>query len=121
MKRKNVLTVMCDYCADGLWWNGGAIDCTYKKLPRSLRRLKKRIEKWQRQYEYVPVCFDLEHKLLYKKPWFKKFVEEGWEIAKEVRKLTPSSIEVHYFNEKDLERYVLHKNGRMSKLKRRPC
>jgi len=112
-KNRPTLTIMCDYCADGLWWNGGAIDTTSKKLPRQIRFLKKRISTWQQEYEFLNKgYFDPSWKVRFKskKPRNKKWLEEGRLISKKIRKIISGKVKVEYFNEETLNRECIRKS-----------
>jgi len=105
-KRKNIITVMADYCAYALWLNGVNIEYNCKDMPYSLRLLKKKLDSWSWQYE---LFFKIEESKIDKKRLefsykYKKWLKEGFKLAKLVRKMTPSRFEVEYFNEKTLKR-----------------
>ena len=105
-KRKNIITVMADYCAYALWLNGRNVEYDCKDIPYSLRLLKKKLDSWSWQYE---LFFKIEESKIDKKRLessykYKKWLKEGFELAKLVRKMTPSRFEVEYFNEKTLKR-----------------
>jgi len=115
MKRE-IINIMCDYCADGIWWNGYATKAGSKKLPYSLRLLKRRLDNWQlkyeRMYKHEYSRYELKYEILSKA--HRKFVEEGREIAKRVRKQSPVlKFKVTYFNEATLDRENI-KKGRLN-------
>jgi len=108
---KTRITVMADYCADGLWINGRATDYDSLPLPKGNLNLKKRLEKWQWDYE----CFyQLESKRfevdrLNNSKKFKDFILEGYLIAIEIRKaLNKTKYYVEYFNDYLIKRIPIN-------------
>jgi len=107
-KRKTIspkieITIMCDYCADGLWLNGGAISINH--LPKNVRFLEKRILDWQYKYEFF---YNFNNLRTSKK--FKKHVKEGYDIACILRNILPSRYKVIYFDERNAKRYTIKRN-----------
>lgn len=102
MRQKKLIVnikVMCDYCTDGLWWNGGAT--TVESLPRRVHFLKDRIRVWQDTYESfhfyrlsTKECIRLNNTAK-----MKSFIREGKLIALELKKKLPPKYRILYFNE----------------------
>lgn len=103
------VTIMCDYCADGIWWNGGASTADSKRFPYSIKIMKNRIRKWQDIYETFTFynMTNLERKLLINGYKYKQWLKEGYEIAKIIRRKLPKKITVEYFNETTAERIII--------------
>ncbi|MBT5490946.1 hypothetical protein HOK00_01170 [bacterium] len=111
MKTNTKLTIMCDYCADGLWLDGYAI--TIKDLPQKVHFLEDKINKWQQQFEILMKPFlrdDNFKEKFYQQTQMKKFIKEGYKISKLLRKKLPGRYVVEYFNELDSKR-ILIKNS----------
>jgi len=110
MKR---VTVMCDYCADGLWEDGIATDAEIlgKELNWTafeIGEIGHKAALWQEEYE----SFDLwDPKLDIKKlkdtEQFQSFIEYGINLSRRVRELVPPDIEVGFFNDFDNRWYVV--------------
>ena len=106
-----VIKVMCDYCADGLWLNGAAVsaeiipeleELEYLSIPPAPESLIHKISEWQELYEgFEFYDFRVDDKEIVSRPEYKKFLEMGPIITKEVRQWLPPEIEVVYFNEEE--------------------
>ncbi len=116
MKHKKIITVMCDYCADGLWLNGGAIDLDYLLETgdfekEGLESLRKDITNWQEMYERFNLYSNPEETLsVYKSSSFIEFEKLGRDIFRRLDSLNNSSgnkYTIVYFNEKNSKRYKL--------------
>jgi hypothetical protein len=102
--KKQTITIMCDYSADGLWLDGSAIDYDYLVtegiLLKSDTELRNRIYDWQMTYE----SFDfysgqISNKSIQSSQKYKDWVITGREIAVELRKVIPNKYNVEYFDE----------------------
>jgi len=119
------IKVMCDYCADGLWEDGYAIDIDmlvedYDIPEELIKDLRPKIEEWQDLYEsfefYDPDVSDEEIK---SREEYKKFMKLGPEIAYEVRHILPTSIRVIYFDEDNSKEYIVELDGTMKLFERK--
>jgi len=116
-KKCHDITIMADYCADGLWRNGAAIDTDILKeefnIPDNIAdHLEKKIAKWQEMYEQFDFWSEKANsEETYKTDEFREFERLGTEIAKEVRKILPEDIPVIYFDEITGKRYIVQSNG----------
>jgi hypothetical protein len=115
------ITVMCDYCADGLWENGAAINVEILAEDLGLNYedlldLESDIDDWQAMYEDFDFWSDrASPEKTYSTPEFKRFLELGEKIAYEVRKIVPEEIPVIYFKEgKPNARYYINNNNTMT-------
>jgi hypothetical protein len=114
------LTVMCDYCADGLWddegrathWSMLKEDYNFE-LPENLIN---KLEDWQAQYEKFNFfeSAEITDKEL-STPEFKEFEKLGKEIALEISLLAPDDVQVIYFNERDNKRYLINNKNFIEK------
>jgi len=112
MKRP-VITIMCDYSADGLWYNGGAIDYTYliEEMGITEERIFpfiSRLSDWQHTYE----TFDffsgrIAPEKIYKTKKFQDWFLDGKRIALDLRKIISNDYHVEFFNEMDNKRYTV--------------
>lgn len=102
-KSENSITVMCDYCAEPLWY-----EC---EIPNSIKLIERRLFNWQNIYESFNFFNKnkIQVKVIENTSKYKKWIKEGYEIAKWVRKHTKSSIYVNYFNETNSKRTELSK------------
>ena len=93
------IKIMSDYCADGIWWNGGAI--TIYELPQSVHYLNKRIDNWQYTFEKFRLYNKnkFQSKVLENSKLYKDWLNEGLLIAIEIRNKLGSKFEVEYFKE----------------------
>jgi quinol monooxygenase YgiN len=112
---------MCDYCADGLWENGAAINVEILAEDLNLKYeelidLESDIEDWQNIYEGFDFWSDrADAAKTYETPEFKKFLELGERIAFDVRKIVPDNIDVIYYKEGNPNaRYYVHRDGTMT-------
>jgi hypothetical protein len=105
--KKISITIMCDYCADGIWINGAA---TVVEDIYNLKSLSKRFENWQEEYESFNLFNKnrIQTKVFEKSNRFKRFVKEGANLTILVRKRLPGRYKVVYFNEKNNKRYILN-------------
>ena len=109
------VTVMCDYCADGLWEDGVATNLEFLLDSLNLdfnefTDLDKEITEWQNMYEDFDLWSDQSNNdEFYNSDEFKKFLELGEKIAFKIRKIVPEDIEVIYFKEgRPSARYYVH-------------
>jgi hypothetical protein len=118
MQASNItVTIMCDYCADGLWYNGSAIDMNFLMEEFQLKdtdQLTEEIDNWQSSYEkfdlWNPMVDDTE---ITTSKEFLFFIIQGEKIAKQIRQLLPTSVKVEYFNEDDHNRYAVEMDGEL--------
>ncbi len=112
-KKEKVITVMCDYCADGLWLNSGAIDATYLEDDLNwdkefVAKITPMLDKWQDQYEEFNLYTSAKtSEMIYKSRKFKEFEELGLEIYEEMKayKQDPDNYHIiEYFDERTSER-----------------
>jgi len=111
------ITVMTDYSADGLWWDGSAIDIDYLAKEfiidtKDIEQLRIDIDTWQSMYEsfsfWNPEVDDNE---IRQTEEFQSFLKLGKKIAKHIRKIIPSDIEVIYFDEEIPARFFVKEDG----------
>jgi hypothetical protein len=114
------VTVMCDYCADGLWEDGKATDLQLlaKELNldyTKLGDLNKEIDAWQAIYEEFDFWSDKsDPEKIYNSKEFLKFLELGEKIAFQVREIIPKDIKVIYYKEGPVNaRYFVNEDGTM--------
>jgi hypothetical protein len=113
LRNNMTITLMCDYCAFGLWWNGAAIDSDYliENLNLSKNKMKpiaKKIEKWQDMYENFNFYESKEvSKKVHRSKDFLKFERLGYEIAFELVKILPKKVEFEFFDERTSKRYII--------------
>jgi len=100
---------MCDYCADGIWYNGSML--SLDNLPRELIHLSKRLRKWQNTYESFNFYNTTHTKalILKKKKTYRDWLQEGRDITKEVRSKIRRYVKVEYFNESTSRREQFRK------------
>lgn len=107
---KDVITIMCDYTADGLWFNGAAIDasCLIKDFgfkETDLEEIRDLIDKWQQMYEtfdfYSPKA-DAEK--TYASNDFLLFQKLGEYIFALMKDIPQDDYIIEYFDEKTKER-----------------
>ena len=116
------ITVMCDYCADGLWVEGAASDL--KSIMKDLeipfdtkaKSLSDSLKKWQETYEnfnfWSPI---VNYDEIYSSEEFKEFLIEGEEIAYKVREIIPKEISIIYFKESNPQaRYWVNEDKTMT-------
>ena len=107
---KPVITVMCDYCAWGLWLNGSAIDTDYLKEeldfdPVFVDKMGPIILRWQTMYEdFNFYQSEQETKKSLNSPDFKEFEKLGLEIFKEFLALDQDKYIIEYFDERTSKR-----------------
>jgi len=116
-KKCHNITIMCDYCADGLWRNGAAIDIDmlqeeFNLSDKDTERLREKIDSWQEMYEQFDFwSAEVNPKETYKTDEFREFERLGTEIAKEVREVLPEDTPVIYFDEMSAKRYIVQPDG----------
>jgi hypothetical protein len=105
------LTLMCDYCADGLWDNKGrAIHCSdIKELYNFTipKKICKNIELWQDMYENFN--FYESREITKKELETEEFIEFetlGEKIFQDLSKIIPENVTLEYFNERTNERLL---------------
>ncbi len=115
-KEKHTITLMADYCADGLWYDGEAIDADYLKedldFPKKfIDKIKGLIERWQNMYEgYNLYTSGEETQKIYDSDDFKEFEKLGLEIFGIFRELDQDikdKFNFEYFDERTSERIQL--------------
>jgi len=120
------IKVMCDYCADGLWRNGYAIDAgmlaeEFNIPDEVIKPLAKEIEEWQELYEgfefYDP---NVDTQVIMQRPEYFKFREMGPHIAEKIRKLLPDDVRVIYFYEDSGREYIYYPGGKVRIFNRDP-
>lgn len=99
-----IISVFCDYSADGLWVNGASDDlrglCEDLKLPYD-EVLGARIFEWQMVYEKFDFwSASADSNAVYGSDLYKNWEMEGRLIAIEIRKIIPLGIEVEYMDER---------------------
>jgi hypothetical protein len=113
-KRPDVITVMCDYCADGLWFNGSAIDAEmlytdFGFEKKDLKKFTKRIEKWQDMYEGFNLYTSKEDSdEEYTTKEFKEFAKLGKKIfrhLKEINLKRQLNYIIEYYDEETGKRF----------------
>ncbi len=109
-EEKIVITIMADYCADGLWLNGGAIypDYLSEELNFSeefVERIREPIEQWQGLYEGFNFYTSEEiSDNYYETDGFKTFEKLGRLIYQEFLDLDQDEYIIEYFDERTSER-----------------
>ncbi len=115
---KTVITIMSDYCADGLWLNGAAIypDYLHEDLNFSkefIDKIRDRIETWQNMYEgYNLYTSRAESQKVYDSADFEEFERLGEEIYKEFLDLDQDEYIIEYFDERTSERRRDNENNK---------
>jgi len=113
-----LLTVMCDYTADGLWLDGAATDVDQLIeegfVPESFNKYKDRLEHWQQVYEHFDFWSGkVKSDDIISSKEFKTFLEEGLKLFKDIDTFVKENnlnLEVEYFNEEDHTRYKISNN-----------
>jgi hypothetical protein len=116
------ITVMCDYCADGLWVEGAASDLEsiLKELEipfdAKAESLSDSLKKWQETYENFDFWSPMaNYSEVYSSDEFKDFLNEGEEIAYKVREIIPKEISIIYFKENNPQaRYLVNEDKTMT-------
>ncbi len=112
-EKEKVISIFCDYCADGLWLNGAAIDATYLEDDLNwdkefVARITPMLDKWQEMYEGFNFYSSLKmSQIIYKSPKFKEFEKLGLEIYEEMKAYEQDPNNYHiieYLDEKTGER-----------------
>lgn len=93
--KKNTLIIMANYCSTGLILEGKQIHTIDKRLPYYTRYLSNRIDNWQREYEDL---VDKNFKYIQQTKRFRKWQEEGFKIAKKIKRLSKGRLNVIYFS-----------------------
>ncbi len=107
---KIVITIMADYCADGLWENGAAIDADYLTEDLNFSQefvdsVRGPLEKWQNMYEgYNLYTSKEESQKVYDSEDFKEFEKLGEQIFDIFLALNQDEYIIEYFDERTLER-----------------
>jgi len=107
---KNKLTIMADYCATGIWFNGISVDIDDTEvLPRNIILLKRKLDNWQYEYELFQMYKKnkIQMKILENSYKYNKWINQGRNIAKQLKKLVGSRFAVEYFNEKEIKRELI--------------
>jgi len=107
---RNKLTIMADYCASGIWFNGTMVEVDDTEiLPKNINLLKNRLDHWQNEYELFEMYNKnkIQLKVLERSNKYRKWIKEGRNIAKLTKRLTGSKFIVEYFNEKSLKRELI--------------
>jgi len=94
-KPQPILTLMADYSADGIWWNQKP-----RPMPYNTNLLKKRIQKWQKQFELFNFFMTTEEENLkiIKSRVYKNWIKEGKMISIKLRKIIKPSIKIVFFH-----------------------
>jgi hypothetical protein len=111
-KYKSKITVMCDYCAFPIWYNGINVSYNSKLIPFSLKIFQRRFDNWANKYESmftIETLSDFEQKVFNNTNFYQNWIREGFELTKIVRKLTTGRYDVEYFNENKVERIIFNK------------
>ncbi len=114
---KKCITVMCDYCADGLWEDGAAIDADILaedfEIPKEIMEpIAKRLSDWQAMYENFDFwSAEADYEKIRSTPEFREFTKLGTELAREIRDILPDNIDVIYYDESQPARFYVQKNG----------
>jgi len=117
----NSITIMCDYCADGLWVNGTATNLNDLILELGLNNntaernaflneLGADIDIWQLQYEDFDFWSSQATNAVYDTQKFKDFISFGFDIFKRMHHLIQKNhpeILVEFFDESDSHRYII--------------
>ncbi len=103
---KIVITIMSDYCADGLWENGAAIypEYLYEELnfPKEfVDRVQEPLEEWQNMYEGFNLYSSKEEaQKVYDSLEFETFEKLGNLIFDEFLSLDQDEYIIEYFDER---------------------
>ena len=113
-QKKPMITIMCDYTATGIWYNGYSVDCDYLielGIPKDkINPFIDRLEEWQDMYEdFDFYTGEQEFKDIYKTEDFKKWEKMGHEICIDIRAIIPEEYDVEYFDEVTSKRIKVDK------------
>jgi len=116
---KKELKVMCDFCADGLWLNGFAININ--ELPKKVHFLAKDLAIWQEEYELLfddfgiyktkrkifklrTIFFGKSKRKIIIETNYEDFLKKGLEISKKIKKYLNKNYKIVYFDERKLKK-----------------
>jgi len=111
-KRKNNLCLMADYCAEPFWLNTLNIEFESNKIPNNLKIFRRRFNNWVEKYESMFILREttkFENKVFNNTNKYKNWLKEGYQLAKLLRKLSPSRFNIQYFDESKIKRITLNK------------
>lgn len=108
--KEPIITVMCDYCADGLWLNGGAIDADYLVSDldfneEDISEIRGLIDIWQQMYETFDLYSSKEAmNEVYSSNDFLLFSKLGEHIYYLFKQIDQDKYIIEYFDEKTSKR-----------------
>jgi len=120
--RKDKITIMCDYCADGIWYNGGASYASSKRFPLSVHILERQFQKWQDTYEYLYRDIEsnkFKQKVIERSALYQRWLIDGYILAQKVKQRVSNRFIVNYFNEVSLKRINIKKGKLIGKYRNR--